>query len=254
MAMAAIESGAPAEGAEVEAQYFDALVASEGDFNPFADRAWDRLRRRFVEFAEPAMVSRILDVGCGTGQSRQLYAEHAAEYVGVDLADHALDVARKRFPRDTWTRADARQLPFGDASFDIVAFSSVLHHIPDFEVALKEAFRVLRPGGVAFAFDPNLLHPAMALFRYPKSPLYSSRGVSPNEAPLRPRRLRDAFEGAGFVAIRQRAQSDLAYRQVAPTLLNACLGAYNVADRWFERLGFGRWFGTFVITSGRRPE
>ena len=113
--------------------------------------------------------------------------------------------------------------------------------------------RVLRPGGHAFAFDPNLLHPAMALFRYPKSPLYTAKGVSPNEAPLLPRQLHAAFTAAGFVELRQRAQSDLAYREVAPRVLNACLAAYNFADHWFERVGLGRWFGTFVITSGQKP-
>jgi SAM-dependent methyltransferase len=196
----------------------------------------------------------VLDVGCGTGQSRQLYIEHAKSYVGIDLAGRAIELARRRFPKDTWDCSDARRLPFPDASFDVVAFSSVLHHIPDFPTALREGWRVLRPGGHAFAFDPNLLHPAMALFRYPKSPLYTSHGVSPNEAPLLPVRLRSAFSESGFVSVRQRAQSDLPYRQVAPRLLNACLSAYNLADHWFERLGFGRWFGTFVITAGRKPQ
>jgi ubiquinone/menaquinone biosynthesis C-methylase UbiE len=129
----------------------------------------------------------------------------------------------------------------------------VLHHIPDFPLALREGWRVLRPGGHAFAFDPNLLHPAMALFRSPKSPLYTAKGVSPNEAPLLPGQLHAAFTAAGFVHLRQRAQSDLAYRQVAPRVLNACLRAYNFADHWFERVGLGRWFGTFVITSGQKP-
>jgi SAM-dependent methyltransferase len=239
--------------AAVEAEYFDGLVATEGDFNPFADSAWQILRRRFVEFVAPAHPLRILDVGCGTGESRQLYIEDAAEYVGIDLARQALEVARRKFPEDTWRCCDARQLPFADGAFDVIAYSSVLHHIPDFPVALGEGLRVLRPGGHVFAFDPNLLHPAMALFRHPKSPLYTMHGVSPNEAPLLPWRLRSAFTMAGLVQIRQRAQSDLAYRHVAPRLLNTCLRAYNRADHWFERLGLGRWFGTFVITSGRKP-
>jgi SAM-dependent methyltransferase len=242
-----------AAAAIAEATYFDALITAEGDFNPFESRAWDTLRRRFVEFVAPRGELRILDVGCGTGESRQLYIDHAADYVGIDLASQALGIAREKFPGDTWMCCDAREVPFADEAFDVVAYSSVLHHIPDFQKALVEGFRILRPGGYAFAFDPNLLHPAMALFRYPKSPLYSAHGVSPNEAPLMPRRLRSAFNDAGFVGLRQRAQSDLAYRQVAPVVLNACLGVYNFADHWFERVGLGRWFGTFVITSGRKP-
>ena len=235
-----------------EAAYFDELVASEGDFNPFADSGWRVLRRRFAELVHPRSGLRVLDIGCGTGQSRQLYIDHATAYTGVDLADGALARARARFPHDRWICADARELPFEAESFDLVAFSSVLHHIADFEIALGEARRVLGPGGSVFAFDPNLLHPAMALFRHPKSPLYSSNGVSPNEAPLLPRTLRAAFRRAGLVDIRQRAQSDIAYREVAPRLLNAALGVYNLADHWFEQIGLGRWFGVMVLTTGRK--
>lgn len=238
--------------AQIEADYFDELVASEGEFDPFAESGWQTIRRRFEELVTPGPSLRILDIGCGTGQSRQIYAAHIKEYVGIDLADAALNRARDKFPADRWLCADARELPFDDNSFDLVAFSSVLHHIPDFESALREGLRVLRPGGAAFAFDPNLLHPAMALFRYPKSPLYSSKGVSPNEAPLLPSRLRAAFERVGFRDVRQRGQSDIAYREVAPRLLNAGLRFYNFADHWFERIGLGRWFGVFILTAARK--
>jgi ubiquinone/menaquinone biosynthesis C-methylase UbiE len=253
MSSEANDKGAGRSDARIEAAYFDDLVSAGGEFNPFADSGWQTLRRRFEAFVRPRPGMRVLDLGCGTGQSRQLYAAYAAEYVGADLAEVALARARAKFPTDRWLRCDARALPFEPGSFDLVAFSSVLHHIADFEIALREGLRVLAPGGSVFAFDPNLLHPAMALFRHPRSPLYSSNGVSPNEAPLLPRTLRTAFGRAGFVDIQQRAQSDIAYREVAPRLLNAGLKAYNVADRWLERIGLGRWFGVFVITAAKKP-
>jgi SAM-dependent methyltransferase len=171
----------------------------------------------------------------------------------MDLSLSAVSLARRKAPRAAWMQADALRLPFADGSFEVVAFSSVLHHIPDFEPALREARRVLAPGGRVFAFDPNLRNPAMALLRGPKSPLYLSEGVSPNEAPLAPARLRRAFESSGFVAIRQRCQSGIPYREVAPRLINACLSLYNAADAVFEGIGLGRWFGTFVLTSGSKP-
>ena len=109
------------------------------------------------------------------------------------------------------------------------------------------------PGGHAFGFDPNLLHPAMALFRWPKSPFYIAEGVSPNESPLLPRTLRRAFAAAGYENVRQRCRSGVAYREVAPRVLNALLRFYNAADRAFDAVGLGRWFGTFVLTCGRKP-
>ena len=238
--------------AESEAAYFDALVREEGEFDPFTTAGWDTIRRGFLRMIRPGTGLRILDIGCGTGQSRKLYIEHAASYVGIDLAEEALVRARAKFPADRWECADARALPFPDGSFDLVCFSSVLHHIPDFEAALREGRRVLAAGGQVFAFDPNLLNPVMATFRHPRSPLYTDNGVSPNEAPLLPVRLRRAFATAGFTAIQQRAQSDVAYREVAPRLLNAGLKVFNLVDHLFERSGLGRWFGTFVLTAGAR--
>ena len=243
----------PGRSRVVEAAYFHDLVTTAGDFNPFTDAGWEVLRRRFIALTHTRPALRVLDVGCGTGQSRRLYIAQAVAYTGVDLAEAALARARARFPGDRWLCCDARELPFPAGSFDLVAFSSVLHHIKDFDHALREAHRVLVPGGTVFAFDPNLLNPAMALFRYPKSPLYSSQGVSPNEAPLLPRTIRVGFERAAFCDIRQRAQSDIAYREVGPRLLNAGLKLFTLADRWFERSGLGRWFGVFVLTAARKP-
>jgi ubiquinone/menaquinone biosynthesis C-methylase UbiE len=194
----------------------------------------------------------LLDLGCGTGQSKRIYDGTFGSYVGVDLSSAAITIAKRNHPKEEWQVGDACQLPFENDRFDVVAFSSLLHHIPDFPAAVREGFRVLKTGGIAFAFDPNVLHPAMALFRYPSSPLYIKQGVSPNERPLRPSSLRTAFEVAGFSQIRQRCQSDIPYRKVAPKLLNAALSGYNGADWLWERFGLGRWFGTFVITCGEK--
>jgi len=239
--------------AKSEAEFFDRLVRDEGDFNPFAERGWRTLATRFRDFVRCGKGCDMLDVGCGTGNSRQIYHEHAARYVGVDLSAESIAAARRRFPESEWRAGDACSLDFAPESFDVVAFSSVLHHLPNRAAALREAHRVLRPGGWVFAFDPNLLHPAMALFRWPKSPFYTSNGVSPNERPLLPATLRREFAAAGFVEMRQRCQSDIPYRAVAPKLLNACLRAYNLADRAWETFGLGRWFGTFIVTAGRKP-
>jgi len=237
---------------DVERRYFDRLLREKNEFDPFAPSGWRTIAAVFSEMVPGGRIGRLLDVGCGTGQSRQVYAERAGGYVGIDLSLEALSRARRKAPSERWSQADAMRLPFADGSMDVVAFSSVLHHIPDPAPALREARRVLKPGGRAFAFDPNLLHPAMALFRWPKSPFYVSEGVSPNESPLLPATLRRAFGSAGFEELRQRCQSGIAYREVAPRVMNALLGLYNAADRAFQAIGLGRWCGMFVVTCGRK--
>ena len=234
-----------------ETEFFDSLVEQIGDFNPFTQRAWNTLRKRFAQMAAngTALSSmNILDVGCGTGQSFQIYADYAKSFTGVDLSERERDKARTRFPLARWIHADACDLPFSPDTFDAVCFSGVLHHIPDFAPAIREAHRVLRRGGKAFAYDPNLRHPAMALFRWPKSPLYNPKGVSPNERPLLPRVLRRAFLEAGFQNVRQRCQGDLPYREVAPKLINACLSMYNAGEWVMARMQLDRIFGTLTLT------
>lgn len=235
-----------------ETAFFDAWAAEHGEFNPFTERGWQTLARRFAEMISLTGPVAMLDIGCGTGHSRAVYTGRFQNYTGLDLSGESIALARQKHRGDKWVRGDAARLPFPAGSFDLVAFSSVLHHLPDRRAALVEAHRVLRSGGRVFAFDPNLLHPAMALFRWPKSPLYTREGVSPNESPLLPGTLRRDFQQAGFHQIRQRCQSDISYRAVAPKRLNAVLYLHNRIDAWWQRSGLGRFFGVFVITAASK--
>lgn len=239
--------------AERESAFFDGVVAEQGEFNPFADSGWALLSRRFEDWAPPQGPLDLLDIGCGTGASHGIYTRRAGRYIGLDLSPRSIDAARSKHPELNWEVGDACALRFDDASFDVVAFSSVLHHIPDIAHALAEAARVVRPGGMVFAYDPNLLHPGMLLLRHPRSPLYLSQGVSPDECPLLPSKLRFAFESAGLGNIRQRAQSGIAYRRVAPKLVNSLLTVLNTVDWLWEQIGLGHTFGSFVLTAGTRP-
>lgn len=228
--------------------HFDRHAREEGEFDPFTPAGWARLARQFSRAVPLAPGARLLDVGCGSGASRAVYPA-GCRYLGLDLSLGGLTRAAGL----PVVQADAFELPFASESFDVVAFSSVLHHLPAREPALAEAFRVLRPGGHVFAFDPNLHHPAMALFRHPRSPFYRTAGVSPTERPLSPTQLFSSFRAAGFHTLGQRALSGISYRHVAPPLLRRLLPLYNPLDRLWEAVGLGRRFGTFVLTWGTKP-
>lgn len=235
-----------------ERAYFDRFVQEHGEFNPFADRGWATLARRFSQAVGSRTGLRILDVGCGTGHSRQIYVGHARSYLGLDISPASVTIASALHRPALFVAGNALRLPLRASCADVVAFSSVLHHIPERDAALSEAVRVLAPGGLVFAFDPNVLHPAMALFRHPSSPLYTSKGVSPNEKPLLPASLRRSFASSGFVEIKQRGQADIPYRYVAPRLLNALLALYNLGDRLMAASRIDRWLGSFVVTWARK--
>jgi len=96
-------------------------------------------------FAEQADV---LEIGCGTGAILRHVAPLARHAVGLDLSAGMLAQAKERGL--CTVLASATDLPFADASFDLVYSYKVLAHIPDIHRALAEAARVLRPGGRAF--------------------------------------------------------------------------------------------------------
>lgn len=103
----------------------------------------------------PAQESRlILDAGCGTGGMLTWLARHAkgGEVVGVDLVITALSFCSERGHR-LLAQASVTEMPFADATFDLVTSFDVLVQLPgeasDVQ-AMREMCRVLRPGGVAF--------------------------------------------------------------------------------------------------------
>lgn len=96
---------------------------------------------------------KVLEIGCGVGTDGAQFAKAGADYTGVDLTDAAVELARTRFELfdlpGRFQTADAENLEFADASFDLVYSHGVLHHTPDTAKAIREVYRVLRPGGRA---------------------------------------------------------------------------------------------------------
>lgn len=89
----------------------------------------------------------ILDAGCGTGLLAQKLL-YFGEVVGVDISPHALRFAKKR--GITVVKASITDLPFQDNMFDLIVSVDVLYHkaVSRDDDALKEFFRVLKPGGL----------------------------------------------------------------------------------------------------------
>lgn len=100
----------------------------------------------FCSFPEGAS---ILDVGCGTGEHLKRALSHGLKAAGVEPAPAMLAAARRGVPEARIEDGVATRLPFGDAEFDAVIMIEVLRYLDrsDIELTLREARRVLRPGG-----------------------------------------------------------------------------------------------------------
>ena len=109
-------------------------------------------------------VTHALDVGCGHGHWGRTLLPHlsaTAQLTGIDPEPKWIDKARESAAakgisqRTDYREGSAEHIPFPDATFDLVTCQTVLMHVPDPALAIKEMLRVLRPGGRLFAVEPN---------------------------------------------------------------------------------------------------
>jgi len=129
---------------------------------------WDRVRSLHVPEATveaavldvlgPGPVGSLLDLGTGTGRMLGLLAPRAARATGLDANHTMLSVARANLERQGLARVDLRQgdihaPPFGRAGFDLVLIHQVLHYLDDPARALREAGRLVAPGGRLLVVD-----------------------------------------------------------------------------------------------------
>ena len=90
---------------------------------------------------------RHLDIACGTGHLVAEASRRGAISEGTDFSQPMIDAARKNYPEERFSLADAAQLPFENRSFDAVTCAFGLSHMENPQQAIDEVFRVLAPGG-----------------------------------------------------------------------------------------------------------
>jgi len=127
-----------------EKEYYESESKSRYELEPYI--------HDFAKFQEGKNKD-VLEIGVGMGTDHAEWAKSSPKSLtGVDLTPRAIEHTKKRFALFGLTsdirEADAEQLPFDDNSFDLVYSWGVLHHSPNTPQAVKQVFRVLRPGGV----------------------------------------------------------------------------------------------------------
>lgn len=133
-------------------------------FDEMACSTWmTRLHDRLITMTSSWEQLSVLDVGCGTGRLLLKGANPSTKLTGVDISRGMVERASEIFAASSipesnyhFLVADAEQLPFAEEQFHLVLSTCVIFLLPNPEAALKEMYRVLKPGGEIALINPTI--------------------------------------------------------------------------------------------------
>lgn len=156
-------------------EMFDSISASYDRLNHLLSFQIDRLwRYRTAKRIADPHPQHILDLATGTGDLAILVAENIpdARIIALDRSEKMLQIAKKKTERKKLSHqisivaADAESIPFEDNTFDAVSIAFGIRNYQDYRQGLREAFRVLKPGGRLFILEFSVPEPRPIRFLY----------------------------------------------------------------------------------------
>jgi ubiquinone/menaquinone biosynthesis C-methylase UbiE len=167
----------------------DALRVIPATFDRYAHPPRDTAYSLEFAYHELGNVSgkRVVDFGCGSGANTCLLVKRGAHVWGIDISVDLLRLAQRRLAvsgqrgEATFIAGSAHDMPFPDASIDVVFGIAILHHL-DLDLASREVRRVLKPGGRAIFQEPVRNSPVLQFLR--SLVPYRAPDISPYERPL----------------------------------------------------------------------
>jgi ubiquinone/menaquinone biosynthesis C-methylase UbiE len=194
---------------EAQAKAAAAYNAASDLFDHPANTFWDRFGHSTVERLDLDPGSSVLDVCCGTGASAlpaAMSVGSEGQVTGIDLAERLLDLARAKARKRNLNNVefqvgDMLDTGFADASFDAVVCVFGIFFVPDIPSAIRELWRVLRPGGklAITTWGPDFFEPGNSVFwnavRDVRPDLY--KGFNPWDRIAEPLSLNEVLIEAG---------------------------------------------------------
>jgi SAM-dependent methyltransferase len=168
--------------------------------SPAGKFRWTRRVRMLSNHLKPGMT--VLEMGCGTGSFTRELARSGADVVAIDVSPELLEIARASCsaPNVQYQIQNAYALSYSEGVFDSVVGSSVLHHL-EIEAAIRDIYRVLKPGGTIYFTEPNMLNPQIAIQK--NIPWIKRKlGDSPDETAFFRWPLRRLLERTGYRDVR----------------------------------------------------
>jgi len=201
----------------------------------------------FIEYGKINSQTKVLEIGCGTALfTEKIYKKVQPKLIATDLSKELLEQAKLKLPEVTFIEEDAMNLSFDNSTFDCVYGSSILHHL-DFEDALKEIMRVLKPSGQMIFAEPNMLNPQIFL---QKNIPYIKRkmGDTPDETAIVRWSFAKKMKKCGFVNIKL-----FPYDFLHPATPVNSINWVNKLGLFLEKTPLIREIAGSVIISGQKP-
>ena len=151
--------------------------------------------------------SKVLEAGCGLGVWDFLFEEMGFQSYGVDFSEAAIKAAtqyaKEKGLHSQFYLGDLRKLPFENNFFDAIVSYGAIEHFDDSENAVKEFFRVLRPGGACLVTTPNPFNFHRLIGRHYLNMTKSAKlGYVGKENDFTPKALAKMFKDTGFKDVR----------------------------------------------------
>ena len=113
-------------------------------------RIW---KSKFIDWMNPQISDSLIDVASGTGDIAKLFSKRTNDYTNISCVEPNQEMFKigknnlKKFNNIKWFKAPAEKLPFNNNIFDFYSISYGIRNVSNINLTLKEAFRVLKPGG-----------------------------------------------------------------------------------------------------------
>ncbi|MFH2042025.1 MAG: class I SAM-dependent methyltransferase, partial [Acidobacteriota bacterium] len=190
----------------------------------------------------------ILEIGCGTGLFTQCFASLDCELFSIDISKNLLEQARKRIPASnvTFKVDNVCRSGFESGCFDYIVGSSILHHL-EVKSALREIFRLLKPGGKCLFTEPNMMNPQIAL---QKNIPFLKRwaGDSPDETAFFRWGISKKFKNQGFINVHVEP-----FDFLHPAIPKVLLPLFNPLALTLETVPLLREIAGSLIISAEKP-
>ncbi len=214
--------------------------------SPAGKIRWHRRVGMLTSHLKPT--DKVLEIGCGTGYFTKEIVKTGASVTAIDISPELINIAKQEIKETnaSFMLDNAYELSFEDCSFDSVVGSSVLHHL-DIDKAIREMYRVLKPGGYIFFTEPNMMNPQIALQKNIPA-LKRKLGDSPDETAFFRWSLKNLMQTTGFNEIKI-TPFDFLHPSVPPKMIPFIAFVGNA----FEKIPLLKEIAGSLYISARKP-